>query len=280
MAVVEGVVRFCDRDDRRAVTSKRFSFDGRHFQLDVCPTHLEMFERDMTLWSRRAMSGASDPTAKRRTCCLDEHEPTASMRLTFSDTTVLAGLCAEHRRQFVEDMLSWAHYGEELTLEPAAGTDEIVVPQAPGFAPAKITPIAAPRDRSEVVPGTVVRPIVPMVRQAVRDAAEETQDEESLSPVLEELPDLTGITESTMREWTFTRRAHDDMDERGVSPVDVWRVLDSHGKQVRPGRDPSSQVWEWKGLAVVVAPREKKVITVMVYRQRVSRPLTLTGHGV
>jgi hypothetical protein len=176
-------------------------------------------------------------------------------------------LCDSHMDLLRRDLMTWATCFDELTMTPA-DSDEIVTPKESQIKAPHL--FNAARVPDQLPPRVKVRPITS--RRTV------VLDDDTVTPVREEVPDVSDISPEVMESWTFLMSAQKAMDRSSVGIVDVWRVLDAIHKDVRPGRTPDTQVWERDGVGVIVNPAERKVITVMRFGHA-SRPLLATGAG-
>lgn len=183
--------------------------------------------------------------------CIDSKLAVITVRFGFNGRMWTGDLCEQHKRNFERDILGWARDCEELTLEPApegTAATEIVEDKDTRF---KTT---APSQRPTFADRRLkVAPVVPKRTVVVEDA----QVTRYQPPKM----DLSGITEKTMRSWTFSQRAYRDMDDAGITADRVWRIIDGP-HEVRPARDADAEIWFHGPLDVVLNKHDKTIIHV------------------
>ncbi len=178
------------------------------------------------------------------------------VRLGLNGKVFSGDLCDDHMELLYRDVLTWARVLEELTLEPA-DVDDV---DEHGLAVAKESRFTAAPTAGKAIPAQQDRSL--KIRSLLTQGGT-VEAEAAPATVVDDPGDLTGIRQSTMQSWSFAHSARDAMDRVGVKHAQVWRVLDSYAKQVAPGRTDDTQKWSLNGLTVVVAPGNRKVITVM-----------------
>jgi hypothetical protein len=144
-------------------------------------------------------------------------------------------VCDEHSRLLGLNLGPWINCAQEDTLGHAGLTPEQAAPVRPA------APLTVAR-RVEVLPASGAVSKIPV-----------------------QVPgDVSGLDLEVAREWTFTRKASDRIDEQHITAVDVWRIL-QEPTTTKPGQFDETEVWSNPaGVEVVVNPRTKMVITVFV----------------
>lgn len=173
-------------------------------------------------------------TAKNCARCMVPTRATITAAFGYENVRYEIALCQQHADMFDRDMIGWLRLASEVAA-----------------APPKIVPPPAPAPKPEPRPVDINRPIRFLIPQAPPREV-----------ILDEPAPPARVREVSPKalSYNLTTHAEQQMRARGITPMDVYRLIDDPAKSREPGRD-GTHIYRKNGLKVVVNERQRSIIT-------------------